>query len=161
MEIPPKKFFRLAPGQKVRLKSAYIIQCDEVVKDTNGKITELKCTYIPESKSGSDTSGLKVQGTLHWVSVPHAIGCEVRLYDRLFRVEDPANEEGDFKSYINPDSLQTIEQAYAEPVLRKANFTDRYQFLRKGYFCLDKDSNEEKIIFNRTVTLKDPYANKR
>jgi glutaminyl-tRNA synthetase len=158
MEVPSKKYFRLAPGQKVRLKSAYIIQCDEVVKDEAGKITELKCAYIPESKSGSDTSGLKVQGTLHWVSIPHAIGCEVRLYDRLFKVEDPANEEGDFKSYINPDSLQTIEHAFAEFSLRNANFTDRYQFLRKGYFCLDKDSNEEKLIFNRTVTLKDAWA---
>ncbi|MEO5681790.1 MAG: glutamine--tRNA ligase/YqeY domain fusion protein [Chitinophagaceae bacterium] len=161
MENPPKKFFRLAPGQKVRLKSAYIIQCDEVVKDETGKITELKCTYLPESKSGSDTSGLKVQGTLHWVSIPHAIGCELRLYDRLFKVEDPANEAGDFKTYINPDSLQTIEYAYAEPALKTASFKERYQFLRKGYFCLDKDSNEEKMIFNRTVTLKDPYANKK
>jgi glutaminyl-tRNA synthetase len=158
MEFPSKKYFRLAPGQKVRLKSAYIIQCDEVIKDAGGKITGLKCSYIPESKSGSDTSGLKVQGTLHWVSVPHAIGCEIRLYDRLFKVEDPANEEADFKSYINPDSLQVIQYAYAEPTLRNANFTDRYQFLRKGYFCLDKDSSEEKIIFNRTVTLKDAWA---
>ncbi len=158
MEIPPKKFFRLAPGQKVRLKSAYIIQCDEVLKDADGKVTELRCSYIPESKSGADTSGLKVQGTLHWVSIPHAIGCEVRVYDRLFKVEDPANEEGDFKTYINPDSLQVIEHAYAEPSLRTANFTDRYQFLRKGYFCLDKDSSEEKMVFNRTVTLKDGWA---
>lgn len=158
MEFPSKKYFRLAPGQKVRLKSAYIIQCDEVIKDAEGKIKELKCSYIPESKSGSDTSGLKVQGTLHWVSVPHAIGCEIRLYDRLFKVEDPANEEADFKSYINPDSLQVIPYAYAEHNLRNANFTDRYQFLRKGYFCLDKDSSEEKIIFNRTVTLKDAWA---
>ncbi len=158
MEHPSKKYFRLAPGQKVRLKSAYIIQCDEVVKDAAGKITELKCSYIPESKSGSDTSGLKVQGTLHWVSVAHAIGCEIRLYDRLFKVEDPANEEGDFKSYINPDSLQVIPYAYAEANLRTADFDSRYQFLRKGYFCLDKDSSEEKIIFNRTVTLKDAWA---
>lgn len=158
METPPKKFFRLAPGQKVRLKSAYIIQCDETVKDSTGKITALKCSYIPESKSGSDTSGLKVQGTLHWVSVAHAIGCEVRVYDRLFKSENPSVEEGDFKDYINPDSLQVIEHAYAEPALRKADFTTRYQFLRKGYFCLDKDSNEEKMIFNRTVTLKDAWA---
>ncbi|MEP6749158.1 MAG: glutamine--tRNA ligase/YqeY domain fusion protein [Bacteroidota bacterium] len=158
MEVPSKKYFRLAPGQKVRLKSAYIIQCDEVVKDDAGKISELKCSYIPESKSGSDTSGLKVQGTLHWVSIAHAIGCEIRLYDRLFKVEDPANEEADFKTYINPDSLHTIEHAFAEATLRNANFSDRYQFLRKGYFCLDKDSNEEKLIFNRTVTLKDAWA---
>ncbi|MEO5593476.1 MAG: glutamine--tRNA ligase/YqeY domain fusion protein [Chitinophagaceae bacterium] len=158
MEIPPKKFFRLAPGQKVRLKSAYIIQCDEVIKDADGKITELRCSYIPESKSGSDTSGLKVQGTLHWVSAPTAIGCELRMYDRLFKVENPSVEEGDFKDYINPASLQVIQHAYAEPALRNANFTDSYQFLRKGYFSLDKDSNEETMVFNRTVTLKDAWA---
>ena len=158
MENPPKKFFRLAPGQKVRLKSAYIIQCDEVVKDTEGKVTELKCSYIPESKSGSDTSGLKVQGTLHWVSISNSIGCELRVYDRLFKTENPAVEDGDFKDYINPDSLQVIQHAYAEPSLRTANFNDSYQFLRKGYFSLDKDSNEETMVFNRTVTLKDTWA---
>ena len=158
MENPPKKFFRLAPGQKVRLKSAYIIQCDEVIKDTNGKVVELKCTYIPESKSGGDLSGMKVQGTLHWVSVKHAITAELRLYDRLFRVEDPSNEEGNFKDYINPVSLKTITTAYAEPGLRHAKFDERYQFIRKGYFCLDRDSSEEKLIFNRTVTLKDAWA---
>ena len=157
-EHPPKKYFRLAQGQKVRLKSAYIIQCDEVIKDAAGKVTELRCSYFPESKSGADTSGIKVQGTLHWVSVPHAIGCEVRLYDRLFKVEDPSNEAGDFKDYINPDSLQVIAHAYAEPVLKKAAFDERYQFIRKGYFCLDKDTSEEKMIFNRTVTLKDGWA---
>lgn len=158
MENPPKKFFRLAPGQKVRLKSAYIIQCDEVVKDSEGKITALKCTYLPESKSGADGSGIKVQGTLHWVSVAHAITAELRLYDRLFRVEDPSSEEGDFKDYINPDSLQVITAAYAEPALMHTKFDERYQFLRKGYFCLDKDSSEDKMIFNRTVTLKDSWA---
>jgi len=158
MEVAPKKFFRLAPGQKVRLKSAYIIQCDEVVKDADGKITELRCSYIPESKSGSDTSGLKVQGTLHWVSVAHAIGCELRIYDRLFKVENPSVEEGDFKDYINPASLQVIQHAYAEPSLKTATFSDSYQFLRKGYFSLDKDSNEEGMVFNRTVTLKDAWA---
>jgi len=160
MENPPKKFFRLAPGQKVRLKSAYIIQCDEVIKEQDGSIKEIRCSYLPESKSGADTSGLKVQGTLHWVSVPHAITAEVRLYDRLFKVEDPSNEEGDFKDYINPDSLQIVTAAYAEPSLKHAKFDDRYQFLRKGYFCLDKDSSEEKIVFNRTVTLKDTWTKK-
>ncbi len=158
MEHPPKKFFRLAPGQMVRLKSAYIIRCDEVIKDEQGNITELHCTYIPESKSGSDTSGIHVKGTLHWVSAKHAVSAELRLYDRLFKVEDPTSEEGDFKSYINPDSLQVIEHVYAEPALRNSRFDDRYQFLRKGYFCLDKDTNEEKLIFNRTVTLKDTWA---
>ncbi|HVM88337.1 MAG TPA: glutamine--tRNA ligase/YqeY domain fusion protein [Puia sp.] len=158
MENPPKKFFRLAPGQKVRLKSAYIIQCDNVIKDTDGSIKELHCSYIPESKSGADVSGIKVQGTLHWVSVKHAAIAELRLYDRLFRVEDPSNEEGDFKEYINPHSLQVISTAYAEPSLKHAKFDERYQFLRKGYFCLDKDSSEDKMIFNRTVTLKDTWA---
>ncbi len=105
MENPPKKYFRLAPGQMVRLKSAYIIKCDEVVKDADGKVTEVRCTYIPESRSGSDTSGINVKGTLHWVSVKHAITAEVRLYDRLFKVEDPSSEEGDFKDYINPGFL--------------------------------------------------------
>jgi glutaminyl-tRNA synthetase len=158
MEVPPKKFFRLAPGQMVRLKSAYIIRCDEVVKDEKGIITELHCSYIPESKSGSDTSGINVKGTLHWVSAKHAVSAEVRLYDRLFKVEDPSSEEGDFKSYINPDSLQVIDHVYAEPALLKSKFDERYQFLRKGYFCLDKDTSEEKLVFNRTVTLKDAWA---
>ncbi len=158
MENPPKKFFRLSPGQKVRLKSAYIIQCDEVVKDASGKITELRCSYLPESKSGGAQSNMKVQATIHWVSIPHAITAEVRLYDRLFRVEDPANEAGDFKEYINPDSLQVLQAAYAEPALRNAKFDEHYQFLRKGYFYLDKDSSEEKMVFNRTSTLRDTWA---
>ncbi|MBC8035069.1 MAG: glutamine--tRNA ligase/YqeY domain fusion protein [Chitinophagaceae bacterium] len=158
MENPPKKYFRLTPGQMVRLKSAYIIKCEEVIKDDAGKVIEVRCTYIPESRSGSDTSDINVKGTLHWVSMKHAVKCEVRLYDRLFRVEDPSSEEGDFKDYINPDSLQVIETAYAEPAVLTTTFNDRYQFLRKGYFCLDRESSEEKIVFNRTVTLKDTWA---
>lgn len=158
MENPPKKFFRLAPGQMVRLKSAYIIRCDEVVKDASGKIIELRCTYLPESRSGADTSGIQVKGTLHWVSVAHAVPVELRLYDRLFKVEDPSNEEGDFKDYINPDSLQVIDNAFAEPELKKAAMDSRYQFLRKGYFYLDKDSTPEKLVFNRTSTLRDTWA---
>jgi glutaminyl-tRNA synthetase len=161
MENPPKKFFRLAPGGMVRLKSAYIIKCEEVIKDAEGKVIEVKCTYFPESKSGSDTTGLKVQGTLHWVSVAQAISVEVREYDRLFKVEDPSSEEGDFKDYINPDSLKVIGSAYAEPSLRTARFDERYQFLRKGYFCLDKDTSEERMVFNRTVTLKDAWAKEK
>jgi len=157
MEVPAKKWFRLAPGQMVRLKSAYIIKCDEVIKDDKGNITELRCSYIPESRSGNDTSGIHVKGTLHWVSVKHAITCEVRLYDRLFRVEDPSSEEGDFKDYINPDSLHIVTAAYAEPSLMHAKFEERYQFLRKGYFCLDKDSSETAMVFNRTVGLKDSW----
>lgn len=158
MEVAPKKYFRLAPGQMVRLKSAYIIKCDEVIKDAEGNITELRCSYIPESKSGSDTSGINVKGTLHWVSVPTAISCELRLYDRLFKVEDMLADDKPFTESINPESLVTINNAYAEPALRTAKFDDRYQFLRKGYFCLDKDTSEEKMIFNRTVTLKDAWA---
>ncbi|MGZ5135690.1 MAG: glutamine--tRNA ligase/YqeY domain fusion protein [Flavitalea sp.] len=158
MENPPKKYFRLAPGQMVRLKSAYIIKCEEVVKDAYGKITEIRCTYIPESRSGADTSGINVKGTLHWVSIQDAITVEVRLYDRLFKTENPAVEEGDFKEYINPESLQVLKQAYAETALLNAKFDERYQFIRKGYFCLDKDTSPSRIVFNRTVTLKDAWA---
>lgn len=157
MEVPPKKFFRLSPGKMVRLKSAYIIRCEEVIKDDKGNITEIRCTYLPESKSGNDTSGINVKGTLHWVSIPHAQPVELRLYDRLFRVEDPSNEEGDFKEYINPDSLSVVN-AFAEPELMKAHAGERYQFLRKGYFYLDKDATPGKLIFNRTATLKDTWA---
>ena len=158
MENPPKKFFRLCPGGMVRLKGAYIIKCEEVVKNAEGNITELKCTYIPESKSGSDTSGIHVKSVLHWVSAKHAVPVELRLYDRLLTVENVDAAEGDFKDYINPSSLQIIATAYAEPVLKNAVINERYQFLRKGYFCLDKNSNEQKLIFNRTVTLKDTWA---
>ncbi len=158
MENPPKKFFRLSPGQKVRLKSAYIIQCDEIIKDEAGNITELRCSYVPGSKSGGENANMKVQATIHWVSVRHAVTAEVRLYDRLFKVENPASEDGDFKDYINPDSLQVLSAAYAEPALKTVKFDERYQFLRKGYFTLDKDSSEEKMIFNRTVTLRDTWA---
>jgi len=160
MEVPSKKYFRLAPGQMVRLKSAYIIKCEEVIKDVEGNITQLNCTYIPESKSGSDTSGINVKGTLHWVSVKTAISVEIREYDRLFKVEDPTDEDGDFKEYLNPDSLKIVSTAFAEPALAKAKFDDRYQFIRKGYFCLDKDTSASRVIFNRTVTLKDGWNKK-
>lgn len=158
MEVPPKKFFRLGPGLMVRLKNAYIIKCEDFVKDADGNVTEIRCTYIPESRSGSDTSGINVKGTIHWVSVPHAKTAEVRLYDRLFRVEDPANEEGDFKEYINPESLQIIQNAYIEADLAGALPGKGYQFIRKGYFTLDKHSTPDKLVFNRTVTLKDSWA---
>lgn len=158
MENPPKKYFRLAPGQMVRLKSAYIIRCDEVIKNTDGSIAELRCTYIPESRSGSDTSGINVKGTIHWVSIPHALKVETRIYDRLFKVEDLSQAEGDFKDYLNPDSLKVMTEVYAEPSLALASAGDRYQFLRKGYFCLDPDSTSQKLVFNRTVTLRDMWA---
>jgi glutaminyl-tRNA synthetase len=158
IENPPKKYFRLFPGGMVRLKFAYIIRCDEVVKDENGNISELHCTYFPESKSGHDTSGINVKGTLHWVSATNNITAEVRLYDRLFKVENPASEEGDFKDYINPDSLETVATVYAEPALKNARINERYQFLRKGYFTLDNKDTYHRLVFNRTVTLKDAWA---
>lgn len=156
IENPPKKYFRLAPGQMVRLKSAYIIKCEETIKDKDGNLTELHCTYIPESRSGSDTSDIKVKGTLHWVNVADAVEIKVREYDRLFGVEDPSNEEGDFKDYINPQSLKLVK-GYAEPSVKESKATDRFQFLRKGYYFLDTDSSADKMIFNRTVTLKDSW----
>jgi glutaminyl-tRNA synthetase len=158
MENPPKKYFRLFPGSMVRLKFSYIIRCDEVIKDEKGNVMELKCSYIPESKSGEDTSGVHVKGTLHWVEVTNAVTAEVRLYDRLFKVEDPANEDGDFKDFINPDSLETITTAFAEPALKNAKMDERYQFLRKGYFTLDSKDTFARLVFNRTVTLKDAWA---
>ena len=158
MEEPAKKWFRLAPGSMVRLKSAYIVKCESFTKDTEGKVTEIHCTYIPESKSGHDTSGISVKGTIHWVSAAHAVTAEVRLYDRLFTVENPLGEEGDFKDSINPNSLQIIQQAIIEPSLLDATPESRYQFIRKGYFCLDKDSTPDHLVFNRTVTLKDAWA---
>ncbi len=158
MEEPPKKFFRLGPGLMARLKHAYIVKCDSFVKDDSGKVTEIHCTYIPESRSGSDTSGINVKGTIHWVSVPHAKTAEVRLYERLFKVEDPSSEDGDFKDYINPDSMHVLPQAYIEPSLAEAQPMQQFQFLRKGYFCVDTDSTSDKIIFNRTATLKDAWA---
>lgn len=158
MEDAPKKFFRLGPGLTVRLKHAYIITCDSFKKDDNGNITEIHCSYNPESKSGSDTSGLKVKGTIHWVNVATARTAEVRLYDRLFKVENPANEEGDFKSYINEQSLEVLPNVYIEPALATAQVGEQFQFLRKGYFCVDKESTPEHLIFNRTVMLKDSWA---
>ena len=158
MEEPTKKYFRLGPGLMVRLKHAYIIQCDSFVKDDSGRVTEIHCTYIPESRSGNDTSGIHVKGTIHWLNVESAKTAEIRLYDRLFRVEDPSNEEGDFKDYINPESLTVIKNALIEPDLANAVPGFGYQFIRKGYFTLDTDSSPDHLIFNRTVTLKDGWA---
>ncbi len=159
MEEPPKKFFRLGVGLMVRLKSAYIVKCEDFVKDAEGNVTEIRCTYIPESKSGHDTSGINVKGTIHWVSVPDAKRAEVRLYDRLFKVEDPGSEEGDFKDYLNPESLHVIN-AFIEPDLATAVAGKGYQFIRKGYFALDTNSTPDKLVFNRTVTLKDGWIKK-
>jgi glutaminyl-tRNA synthetase len=154
---PVKKWFRLAPGMMVRLKSAYIIRCDSFVKDNDGNVTEIHCTYFPESKSGHDTSGLKVKGTIHWLSALHAARAEVRLYDPLFTVENPAMEEGDFKDFINPHSLEIIPNAFIEPDLQNAEVGAHFQFIRNGYFCVDQDSKPGALVFNRTVTLKDSF----
>ncbi|WP_300599314.1 glutamine--tRNA ligase/YqeY domain fusion protein [Niabella sp.] len=158
MEDAPRKYFRLAPGKQVRLKSAYIIQCDEVIKDAEGHITQLNCSYFANSKSGEDTSGIHVKGTLHWVNALDCFPIQVREYDRLFTVEDPGNAEGNFTDYINNQSLQIVEKALAEAALKEATVDERFQFLRKGYFTLDPDSTPEQLIFNRTVTLKDSWA---
>lgn len=157
MEVPPKKYFRLAPGQMVRLKSAYIIKCEEVIKDATGKVVELRCTYVPESKSGSDVSGIHVKGVIHWVNAKTALPIEVRLYDRLFTTEDMGAIEDDFTNHLNPNSLE-VKTVFAEPSLTAAKVGEHFQFLRMGYFCLDPDSTDKKLIFNRAVTLKDMWA---
>jgi glutaminyl-tRNA synthetase len=158
MEEPAKKWFRLAPGATVRLKFAYIVKCDDFRKDENGQVTEIYCSYFPESKSGEDTSGINVKGTIHWVSAAHAKTAEIRNYDRLFTVESPDSEEGDFKEYLNPESIEIVERAYIEPYLAKADADTGYQFIRKGYYCLDSDSTTDHLVFNRTVSLKDAWA---
>ncbi|MBN1782175.1 glutamine--tRNA ligase/YqeY domain fusion protein [bacterium] len=155
-EDPPPKFYRLAPGREVRLRYAYFITCVDVIKE-NGRITELHCTYDPQTRGGDAPDGRKVKSTLHWVSARHAIPAEIRLYDRLFNVPDPSNADGDFLDHLNPDSLQTT-QGYLEPALQECRTGDRVQFERKGYFCLDPDSAEGRPVFNRTVTLRDTWA---
>lgn len=162
MVDPPRKFFRLGPGREVRLKHAYIIACEDYKKDpATGEVTEIYCKYDPDTRSGADKTGKKVKGTLSWVSVKHALPVEVRLYDRLFSRMDPlALQEGDdFKNYINPDSLKTI-QSVVEPSVQGAKPGDRFQFLRQGYFCIDPDSSGGNLIFNRTATLRDTWAKK-
>ncbi|MBN2642762.1 MAG: glutamine--tRNA ligase/YqeY domain fusion protein [Victivallales bacterium] len=156
MEEPPKKFFRLAPGAEVRLRYGYFIRCTEVIKDAAGNITELRCTYDPETRGGSAPDGRKVKGTIHWVSADHAVEAEVRQYDRLFSVENPGAEDN-WLDCLNQDSLE-IKKAYLEPELTKAVPGFICQFERQGYFCADKDSTPEKLIFNRTVALRDSWA---
>ncbi|MBT9171657.1 MAG: Glutamine--tRNA ligase [Syntrophomonadaceae bacterium] len=160
MEAPPKQFFRLAPGREVRLKGAYVIRCEDAVKDAAGNITELHCTFDPQTKSGEDTSGRKIKGVIHWVSVEHAARITVRLYENLFARENPESEEdGDFTANINPDSLVTTGNVPAEPAIAAAAAGTRFQFLRKGYFYRDPaDAKEGRMIFNRIVGLKDSWA---
>ena len=158
-EIPPKKYFRLTPGQEVRLKHAYIIKCERVVKDEKtGKVIEIHCSYDPGTKSGSGSTERKVKGTLHWVSASHAVNAEVRLYDHLFTKENPEAGEEDYKIYINPNSLEILTDCKVEPGLKESVPGKNYQFLRQGYFCVDPDSTKEKLVFNRTVSLRDTWA---
>jgi glutaminyl-tRNA synthetase len=157
MEEPPKKFFRLAPGREVRLRSVYFITCSGVVKDSAGNITELRATYDAATRGGDAPDGRRPKATLHWVSAEQALDCRVRLYDRLFRSENP-DESGDFLADLNPHSLEVVENAKVEPSVRGAAPLTHYQFERVGYFCVDPDSSAERIIFNRTATLKDTWA---
>ena len=157
MEEPPKKFFRLAPGREVRLRSAYFITCTSAVKNEAGEIVELRATYDPSTRGGDAADGRKPKATLHWVSARHALDCEVRLYDRLFRSENP-EESGDFLADLNPDSLEVVPQAKLEPSVRSAAPFTRFQFERLGYFCVDPDSSAARIVFNRTATLKDTFT---
>ena len=160
-EDPPRKFFRLSPGREVRLRYAYFITCREVIKDADGHITELRCTYDPTTRGGDSPDGRKVKGTLHWVSAAHAVAAEVRLYDRLFTVENPANtKEGeDYRSYINPNSLDILADCMLEPGLKEIPPGTNVQFERLGYFVVDtKGSSSDRPVFNRTVTLRDTWA---
>lgn len=156
MEDPPKKFYRLAPGREVRLRFAYFITCTDVIKDEEGNIVEVHCTYDPETKGGSAPDGRKVRGTIHWVSAEHSIPAEVRLYDHLFTEENP--DEGDFMEYINPNSLEIITDARVEPRMKSVKPLERFQFERVGYFCVDPDTTEDRLVFNRTVALRDSWA---
>jgi glutaminyl-tRNA synthetase len=160
LEDPPKKFFRLSPGKEVRLRCAYFIMCTEVVKDDGGDIVELRCTYDPATRGGDSPDGRRVKATLHWVSAAHAVPVEVRLYDRLFAAEDPENvpEGKTFLDCVNPGSLEVLRGAQAEPSLAAASPGDRVQFERLGYFCVDDDSREGALVFNRTVSLRDTWA---
>ncbi len=160
MEDPPKKFFRLGPGREVRLRYGYLITCNDFVKDDQGNVIELRCSYDPETRGGNAPDGRKVKGTIHWVSASEAATAEVRLYDHLFTKENPSKEKKGkvFTDYINPDSLEVIEQCFVEPSLKEANVGDRFQFERLGYFCVDPDSSDGSLVFNRTVSLKDSWA---
>jgi len=159
MEDPPKKYYRLMPGGEVRLRYGYLIRCNEVIKNELGEITELRCTCDPESAGGGSSDGRKVKGVIHWVSVPHAVEAELRLFDTLFTKENPddAEEGKTFLDYLNPDSL-VVRKGYLEPSLRNAAVGEQFQFERVGYFCVDSDSSAEKPLFNRTVSLKDSWA---
>jgi glutaminyl-tRNA synthetase len=159
MENPPKKYFRLSPGNEVRLRYAYLIKCEEVIKDADGNILELHCSYDHESAGGSSSDGRKVKGIIHWVSATQGIKAEVRLYDRLFNVEDPSGEKDrDFRDMLNPGSLEIRTNCYLEPFVKGVNTLDAFQFERLGYFNVDKESTAENLVFNRTVSLRDNWT---
>ena len=158
MQDPPKKFYRLSPGREVRFRYSYLVTCNDVIKKDD-KIVELRCTIDPETKGGYAPDGRKVKSTIHWVSADHAIDAEIRLYDRLFTVENPAGEKNaDFKDFLNPNSLETLKKCKAEALIRNLKPFDRFQFERKGYFCIDPDSKINNIVINRTVGLRDTWA---
>jgi glutaminyl-tRNA synthetase len=159
-ELPPAKFYRLAPSREVRLRYGYFITCVDLIKDDNGDITEIHCTYDPNTRKGYAPDGRKVKGTLHWVSAPHSIDAEVRRYDRLFIKENPLDlEEGeDFLDYLNPNSLVIYNRCKVEPSLKDSRLGDKFQFERQGYFCVDPDSSSDHLVFNLTVSLKDTWA---
>ena len=159
MEDPPRKFFRLSPGREVRLRYAYFVTCTDVIKDTDGNIIELRCTYDPKTRGGSAHDGRKVKATMHWVSAAHAIDAEIRFYDTLFTKENlmELDEGKEFIDYVNQDSLEVSNKCKLEPSLKTAKPGDNFQFERQGYFCVDPDSSNEKLVFNRTVTLRDAW----
>ncbi len=154
-----EKFFRLGPGRQVRLKGAYVIQCDDYKTDDQGEVSTVYCSYLPDTKSGSGTNQPKVKGTLHWVDARQAIRAEVRLYDRLFSDESPdGHKEADFKDFLNSNSLKVLQECRLEPMLKNAKAGEKFQFQRLGYFCVDPDSSQNQAVFNRTVSLKDNWA---
>jgi len=160
MEEPPKKYFRLSPGREVRLKSAYYVTCTSCEKDEQGKVTAVHCTYDPETRGGQSPDGRKVKGTIHWVSAAHATDAEIRLYDRLFSVENPSDESkvGSFLENLNPESVEVLQDCKLERTLKAVKPGDSFQFLRLGYFCVDPESTTQHLVFNRTVALKDSWA---
>ncbi len=161
MENPPNKYFRLSPGAEVRLFNAYLVKCSGVIKDEQGNIVEVRCVYDPETRGGNVKDGRKIKGTIHWVSAKHAVNAEVRLYEHLFSTPDPddAPEGEDFTGNINPSSLLVLHDCKLEPELQSARPEQSYQFMRKGYFCLDKyDSTTQNLVFNRTIALRDTWA---
>jgi glutaminyl-tRNA synthetase len=160
MEVPAKGYFRLSPGSEVRLKHAYYVKCVSIEKDVDGNVSLIHCTYDPETRGGWSNDGRKVKGTIHWVSALHTLKCEVRIYDHLFTKENPDDmaEDEDYRTNLNPDSLEIVEDVFIEPFAQNFSKGDKFQFERTGYFVIDNDSTKEKIVFNRAVALKDSWG---